>query len=66
MADWRDVMHARSAAEDAVLACDVYGGAIEDGRSGDVSLAVLLAARAVCCELRALGTALECAAAARG
>jgi hypothetical protein len=55
MADYRDVMHARHEADSALASADAYGGQIEDGREGDGALAALLAARAVCLELRALG-----------
>lgn len=59
MADWRDVMHARSEADAALSSADSYGGQIEDGRTGDPALASLVAARAVCLELRALGTLID-------
>lgn len=59
MSDYRDVMHARSAADVAVSNAGSYGGAIEDGRTGDVSLALMLATSAICAELRALGVTLD-------
>ena len=54
MADLHDALAALHAADDARGNAQAYGGAIEDGRTPDVSLAVLLAAEAVCAELRAL------------
>lgn len=59
MADWQDVMRERSTADGAVSVMDTYGGSIEDGGTSDPSLAVLLAATAICAELRALGTVLS-------
>jgi hypothetical protein len=59
MSDWRDVMNARSEAHAALVSADAYGGALEDGRTGDPSLAVLLAARAIALELRALATLID-------
>lgn len=59
MSDYHDVVHARLAAENARLNAEAYGSAIEDGRTGDVALAVLLATSALCAEFRALGTTLD-------
>ncbi len=58
MAEWREVMSARSGADDATHSADVYGGRIEDGVPGDAALAVLLVGRPICLELRALAVAL--------
>jgi hypothetical protein len=58
MADWRDVMDARAASAAALNAVNVYGGQVEDGdRHGD--LGMLLAATAICLELRALATLID-------
>lgn len=59
MADYRDTMNARSQADSDLRNADAYGGAIEDGRTADPSLAVLLATRAVCSELRVLSVTLD-------
>jgi hypothetical protein len=52
-------MEARAEATNALRAVDNYGGAIEDGRTTDPALAVLLASRAIATELRALGTVID-------
>lgn len=57
MADWRDVMNARADADEALQSADNYGVQIKDGMA-DGDLTVLLAARAVCLELRALSVLL--------
>lgn len=62
MSDWRDVMNARNEADAARSILDPSGGAVVAGDSGDVAVAVLLSATAVCAELRALGTAVTYAA----
>ena len=60
MADWRDVMEARADASDALGHARLYGGSIEEGvKAGDPVLGNLLAAEAVCKELRALGTIVD-------
>lgn len=59
MADYRDTMDARSQADSDLQNADAYGSAIEDGRTPDTALAVLLAARAVCSELRVLSATLD-------
>ena len=59
MADWRDVMTARREADTARSDVDAYGGRLEDTGTGDAALAVMLAARAICLELRALGTIID-------
>ena len=59
MADSTDVMYARIAATHAAEDVQNYGSSIEDGRTSDAALAVLLAAGAVAAELRALGITLE-------
>lgn len=59
MADWRDVMNARSAADSAASDVYAYGGRLEDTGTGDAALAIMLGARAVCLELRALGTIID-------
>jgi len=59
MADWRDVMHARSEADSARSDVDAYGGRLEDTGTGDAVLATMLAARAICLELRALGMLID-------
>lgn len=46
MADWKDVMHARREADSAL-------SRLEDAGTGNAALATMLAARAVCLELRA-------------
>jgi hypothetical protein len=59
MADWRDVMYARSEADSARSDVDAYGGRIEDTGTGDAALATMLGARAICLELRALGMLID-------
>jgi hypothetical protein len=59
MADWRDVMAAWSEADSARSDVDAYGGRLEDTGTGDPALATMLAARAICLELRALGTIID-------
>lgn len=59
MADYADTMHARWKADEDLRMADAYGGSIEDGRTSDTALAVLLAARAVCSELRVLSVTLD-------
>jgi hypothetical protein len=49
-----EYMEARQDADNALLACDVYGGQIEDGENGLPELAILLAARAVALAIREL------------
>lgn len=63
MADWRDVMNARSEADAAQRDADAYAGALEDADRTDNGLGLMLAARAICLELRALGTTLDYSAA---
>lgn len=58
MADFRDVMHARTAADNARHDVEVLAGKLEDqGMLKEV--AMLLAASAICLELRALVTQLD-------
>jgi hypothetical protein len=59
MANWRDVVHARSEADAARSDVDAYGGRLEDTGAGDPSLALMLGSRAICLELRALATLLD-------
>jgi hypothetical protein len=59
MADWRDVMTARAESDSARSDVDAYGGRIEDTGVGDAALAIMLGARAICLELRALATQLD-------
>jgi hypothetical protein len=59
MADWRDVMHARREADEARTSADTYASRLEDGHGCDDGLPTLLASRAVCLELRALGMVLD-------
>lgn len=59
MADYRDTMHARSAADDERRNAQAYGSSIEDGRTSDPALAVLLACEALCSELRVLSVTLD-------
>ena len=59
MADWRDVMNARSEADAARSDVDAYGGRLEDTGTGDPALATMLAARAICLELRALAMLID-------
>lgn len=59
MADYRDVMEVRHLARESLGTLDSYGEAIEDGRTSDPALAVLLGARAICLHLHALSTTLE-------
>lgn len=59
MADWRDVMEARHNADAALSDVNAYGGSLEDGDRSDNGLGQLLAARALCLELRALGTLID-------
>jgi len=59
MADWRDVMEARIVADGARKNAGTYGGMIEDGRASDPALATLLAADAICAELRALAMLID-------
>lgn len=59
MADWRDVMNARSDADAARGLMDSLGSVIEDGGHRDPALATLLAADAICLELRALGMIID-------
>lgn len=59
MSDYRDVVAARQIARAERSACESYGASIDDGRIGDVALALTLATCAICAELRALGTTLE-------
>lgn len=54
MADRRAALSALHNADDARGNAQAYGGAIEDGRNPVTALAVLLAAEAICAELRAL------------
>lgn len=58
MSDWRDVMEARSAADNAIPSREAVETRIED-RGETTVIAILLAARAVCLELRALGVTLD-------
>lgn len=57
MADWRDVMGARSDADAALASVETLAGLIQDGRrsSNEYALALLLVGAALCYELRALG-----------
>jgi hypothetical protein len=66
VADWRDVMEARRIADASRYNAGEYGGAIEDGRTSDPALAVLLAADAICAELRAFATTLDAALSREG
>lgn len=59
MADRSDLVYARSQAQKALDGVGNYGWAIEDGRTSDPAVATLLAAEAICTELRALGVTLE-------
>lgn len=60
MSDWRDVMNARGEADAALSDASSYGGLVEDGRrTGDLSIATLLATRAIALELRALATLID-------
>jgi hypothetical protein len=60
MADWRDVMDAVSEASDALGNVRLFrdtvkdGGVAEEDAATDVAVAVLLAAEAICLELRVL------------
>ena len=58
MADWGDVMEARRQAGEALDSLRSYGGRVEDGDRQD-SLGTLLAAEAICTELRALAMLLD-------
>lgn len=59
MADYHDWADARHEADDARGNARTYGSRIEDGNTPDPGLAVLLAAEAICAELRALGARLD-------
>lgn len=59
MADWRDVMEARSAADDAQRDVDRYGGTIEDGGASDQAMMLGLVGRAIVAELRALAVTID-------
>lgn len=59
MADYHDTMQARRAADAERQNALAYGGLIEDGRTSDSALALLLAAEAVCAELRVLSTVID-------
>ena len=59
MAGWKDVMEARREASDALGSVRAYGRSIEDGRESDPALATLLAAEAICLEVRALSTVVD-------
>lgn len=52
-------MVTRSHADSAVASVESYGESIEHGGASDPALATLLAAAAICAELRALGTVLN-------
>lgn len=52
-------MVTRSHADSAVASVEPYGESIEHGGASDPALATLLAAAAICAELRALGTVLN-------
>ena len=66
MADWRDVMNARQQADES-LGMLAYAQTREEmrGRNADAGTALLSAARAICLELRALGTLLDYASRAK-
>jgi hypothetical protein len=65
MADFRDVIHARHDADAALGEIYTLGGTLEDGRTLPAGLDVLLSARAICLELRALALTIDCSLSAR-
>jgi hypothetical protein len=56
MADYRDVLLARGAADSALATANSYKDRLEAGHESDTALALLHAADALCHELRALAT----------
>lgn len=57
MAEWRDVMEARSLASEAVGRA--VASAEGSGDPGESAAAVVYGITAICCELRALGTMID-------
>lgn len=54
--DWQEVARVQSQADSALSNVRGYGNAIEEGRTANPSLALLIAAEAICLELRAFAT----------
>lgn len=59
MTDTDVIMRARRIADAERRSVSNYGSAIEDGREGDVALAILVAASAICAELRVLSMVID-------